>query len=130
MKFEVQLEEEGDSEMFEDLARYLKYHPKLARFLFNPAGAMFVTGWFLFIGMGLGWLAITLIDPPRSAAIAATLGAGIFPGKEVATFLGVAPPPLPPLTVWGFVVTQDLITTMWVYPLFYLFRRKQAGRKR
>ena len=33
------------------------------------------------------------------------------------------------IIVWGIVVTQDLITTKWVYPLFYLFRRKQTGKQ-
>lgn len=129
MKFEVQLEEEGDSEMFEDLARYLKYRPKLARFLLNPAGLTFLIGWFLFIGMTFGWIGIALLDPVSAAKIAGTLGAEIFPGKEAAVFLGVVTFGLSPFIVWGVVVTQDLITTMWVYPLFYLFRRKQTGKQ-
>ncbi|MBI2076907.1 MAG: small multi-drug export protein [Euryarchaeota archaeon] len=105
MKFEVSLEREGDSEMFEDLARYLKFHPNLARFLFNPAGVTFLFGWLLFTGMTTGWLGIYLLD-----ADAAGLG-------------------LHPLIVFGVVVVQDLITTMWVYPVFYVFRKNQSGKQ-
>ncbi|HLE47068.1 MAG TPA: small multi-drug export protein [Candidatus Thermoplasmatota archaeon] len=129
MKFEVSLEREGDSEMFEDLARYLKFHPNLARFLFNPAGVTFLFGWLLFMGMCLGWLAISLLDPDAALRIAATLATEIFPGKEAAVFLGIVGLGLHPLIVFGVVVVQDLITTMWVYPVFYLFRKNQTGRQ-
>lgn len=125
MKFE--LEREGDSEMFEDLERYLKYHPQVTRFLFNPAGFTFLVGTLLFVGMFLGWLAIFLLDPPAAYAMVATLGAEVFPGKEFATGIGLGFG-LHPLIVFGIVFTQDLITTSWVYPLFYVFRQRQAGK--
>jgi uncharacterized membrane protein len=128
MKFEVQLEQDGDSEMFEDLERYLRFHPRIARFLFNPAGFTFLIGWFLFIGMSMGWIAIFLLDPDAARKIAATLATEIFPGKEAAVALGINLD-LHPLIVFGIVFIQDLVTTMWVYPLFYLFRRKQSGRQ-
>lgn len=127
MKFDVQLERDGDSEMFEDLQRYLKYHPGLTRFIFNPAGLTFVVGTLLFAGMMLGWLAIFLLDPTAAGAMMATLGTEIFPGKEVATAVGLGFG-LHPIIVFGIVFVQDLITTSWVYPLFYVFRKKQAGR--
>jgi uncharacterized membrane protein len=128
MKFEVQLERDGDSEMFEDLERYLKFHPSIARFLFNPAGFTFLIGWFLFFGMSLGWIGIFLLDPEAARRIALTLAAEVFPGKEAATALGITVG-LNPVIVFGTVFVQDLITTMWVYPLFYLFRRNQAGKQ-
>jgi len=127
MKFDVQLEHDGDSEMFEDLNRYLKYHPKVTRFVFNPAGFTFVAGSFLFVGMVLGWLAIVLLDPPRAGQMAATLGVEIFPGKELATAVGLGYG-LHPLIVFGIVFLQDLIATSWVYPLFYVLRKRQTGK--
>lgn len=129
MKFEVQLESDGDSEMFEDLERYLKYHPKIARFLFNPAGFTFVFGWILFLGMCMGWIGIYLLDANAALKIAATLGTEVFPGKEAAVFLGIVTLGLHPLIVFGVVFLQDLITTSWVYPLFYVFRKKQRGKQ-
>jgi uncharacterized membrane protein len=117
MKFEVQLEEEGDSEMFEDLARYVKYHPRVARFLFNPAGFTFLIGWFLFFGMTIGWITIALVDPNSAQKIALTVATEFFPGKEAAVFLGIVVLNLHPVIVWG------------IYPLFYLFRRRQTGRQ-
>lgn len=128
MKFEVTLERDGDSEMFEDLARYLKFHPNLLRFLFNPAGFTFLIGWFLFLGMLIGWIGIWFLDPLAAAKIGATLAAEIFPGKEFAVPVGINLG-LPPAIVFGAVFVQDLITTMWVYPLFYLFRRRHLGRQ-
>lgn len=128
MKFEVQLEDDSDSEMFEDLARYLKYHPQLARFVFNPAGLTFLVGWLLFCGMMIGGIGIYLLDPEAAARMMATLLAEVFPGKEFAVPLGLALG-LPPLIVFGIVFVQDLITTMWVYPLFYIFRRRHLGRR-
>jgi uncharacterized membrane protein len=127
MKFDVQLEREGDSEMFEELQRYLKYHPRVTRFVFNPAGLTFVVGSLLFVGMVLGWTAIVLLDPPVAGAMAATLGAEVFPGKELATAIGIGFG-LHPVIVFGIVFLQDLITTSWVYPLFYIFRKRQSGR--
>lgn len=128
MKFEVQLEEEGDSEMFEDLARYLKFHPGVARFLFNPAGFIFVVGLFLFLGMVIGWVAIFFIEPPTAGKMLATLLVEVFPGKEASIPLGLALG-LHPVIVFGIVTLMDLITASWVYPLFYVFRRRQAGRQ-
>jgi len=127
MKFDVQLERDGDSEMFEDLQRYLKYHPKVTRFVFNPAGLTFVVGSLLFIGMMLGWFAIFLLDPPAAGAMLTTLGVEIFPGKEIATAVGLGFG-LHPFIVFGIVFVQDLITTSWVYPLFYVFRKRQSGK--
>lgn len=129
MKFEVQLEEEGDSEMFEDLARYVKYHPRLARFLFNPAGLTFLIGWFLFFGMAIGWIAIALLDPESGRKIALTVATEFFPGKEAAVFLGIVFLDLNPIIVWGISWIIDIITTTWAYPIFYLFRKRQAGRQ-
>lgn len=129
MKFEVQLEEEGDSEMFEDLARYVKYHPRLARFLFNPAGLTFLIGWFLFFGMAIGWIAITLLDPESGQKIALTVATEFFPGKEAAVFLGIVVLQLNPVIVWGISWIIDIITTTWAYPVFYLFRKRQTGRQ-
>lgn len=128
MKFEVQLEQDGDSELFEDLARYVKYHPKLSRFLFNTAGFTFLIGTFLFFGMAIGWIGVVLLDRGVAAAMLATLATEMFPGKEVAIPLGLNLG-LPPLIVFGIVFIQDLITTTWVYPLFYLFRKNQAGKQ-
>lgn len=128
MKFEVTLERDGDSEMFEDLARYLKYHPNLLRFLFNPAGFTFLIGWGLFLGMIIGWIGIWFLDPLAAAKIGTTLVAEIFPGKEFAVPVGINLG-LPPAIVFGVVFVQDLITTMWVYPLFYLVRRHNLGRR-
>lgn len=129
MKFEVQLEEEGDSEMFEDLARYVKYRPRLARFLFNPAGLTFLLGWFLFFGMTIGWITIALLDGDSARRIALTVATEVFPGKEAAVFLGVVILDVHPVIVWGISWIIDIITTTWAYPLFYLFRRRQLGRQ-
>jgi uncharacterized membrane protein len=125
MKFE--LEHEGDSEIYEDLQRYLKYHPRLTRFLFNPAGLVFLMGSLLFAGMSLGWLAIFLLDPPVAGHMAATVATEVFPGKEFSTAVGLGLG-LHPVIVFGIVFVQNLITTSWVYPLFYTFRRHQVGK--
>lgn len=128
MKFEVQLESEGDSQLFEDLQRYLKYHPALTRFLFSPAGLTFIVGTFLFVGLVLGLSAVFLIDPPVAAQMLATLTIEIFPGKEFATAAGLTFG-LHPVVVFGIVFLQDLITTSWVYPLFYVFRKHHIHRE-
>lgn len=127
MKFDVHLEHDGDSELFEDLQRYLKYHPKFTRFLFNPAGFTFAMGTLLFVGMMIGWGAILLLDPPVAGQMATTLLTEVFPGKELATAVGIGFG-LHPVIVFGIVFIQDLITTSWVYPLFYVFRKRQAGK--
>lgn len=128
MKFSVELEDEGDSELFEDLQRYLKYHPKVTRFLFNPAGLTFLVGWLLFIGNMFGLLTVLIIDPKIGAHIFAVMTTEVVAGREVAIPLGLELG-VPALITWSIAATQDLITTSWVYPLFYLFRKQNLGKE-
>lgn len=128
MKLEVQLEHEGDSKMFEDLERYLKYHPNLTRFLFNPAGFTFLIGWFLFFGMSLGLIAIFVINATVAGKILEVALLEITAGREVAIPAGIGLG-VPVLVVWGISFTQDLITTAWIYPAFYLFRSRNVGKE-
>lgn len=127
MKFSVELEDQDDSEMFEDLQRYLKYHPVLTRFLFNPAGFTFVIGWVLFIGSLFGLLGIFVVDASMAYYILTVMITEIVAGREVAIPVGLGigvPWPI----VLGVTSTQDLITTSWIYPLFYWFRKRTVGK--
>ncbi len=128
MKADVELEREGDSEIFHDLARYLKYHPQLTRFLFNPAGFTFLFGVVLYLGMIIGWAALLAVDAEAAGAAAATAGTQIFFGKEIAIPLGILEFGLHAGLVLGIVFMQDLVTTSWVYPAFYIFRKRHLGR--
>lgn len=126
MKVNVELEREGDSEMFEDLERYLKYHPAITRFLFNPAGFTFLMGWFLFFGMVLGWFGIYIVAPEKALDALAVLGLEAFQGREVAIPVGILQYHLPPLLIFGISFSWDLLSTAWIYPIFYLYRRRNA----
>lgn len=128
MKLTVQLEEEGDTELFEDLERYLRYHPRVTRFLFNPAGFIFIMGWILYVGMVIGWIGIWLVDKAAAEKCVAVVIAELTGGREAAIPLGIITFGLPPLLVAGISFTQDLISTAWIYPAFYLFRERNVGR--
>lgn len=128
MKFHVELEREGDSQMFEDLERYLRYHPRVTRFLFNPAGFTFLVGWILFAGMIIGWLGILFLDRAIGWSLMTVVGAQLTSGKEVSIPLGLHFG-VPVLLVAGTVFVIDLLGTAWVYPLFYLFRKRNLGRE-
>lgn len=129
MPIQVQLEREGDDELFEDLVRFLKRHPSFGRFVLNPAGATFILGWMLSLGILIGWLGIVIIEPAVGANIMVMVIAELVAGREVAIPLGILQLGLPVLIVFGIAFTQDLITTTWFYPLFYTFRRRQRERK-
>lgn len=128
MKFSVELEREDDSEMFEDLERYLKYHPTLTRFLFNPAGFTFLAGWLLFLGASVGLLGIAIVDPAMGARVVTVIATEVTAGREVAIPVGLDLG-VPVLIVFGIAATQDLVTTSWIYPVFYLFRKRTIGTK-
>lgn len=129
MPIQVQLEREGDTQLIEDLVRFIKKHPNVGRFVLNPAGATFILGWFLALGILIGWLGILIIDPPTGANMMVMVVAEFIGGREVAIPLGIVQLGLPALIVFGIAFTQDLVTTTWFYPLFYTFRRRQRARK-
>lgn len=128
MKLSVELEQDYDSEMFEDLQRYLKYHPRTTRFLFNPAGITFMIGVLLFVGLAAGLAAIFFVDSRTGANIWAVIVTEVFAGREVAIPIGLGLG-VPVAIVWGVTAVQDLITTSWLYPLFYLFRKRNLDKE-
>jgi uncharacterized membrane protein len=126
---QIQLERDGDSELFEDLERYLQRHPTITRFLFNPAGFTFAFGAILALGILIGWLGVLAIDASVASSILAMTVAEMTVGREVAIPFGLINLGLPALIVFGVAFTVDLITTTWFYPLFYTFRRRQRNRR-
>lgn len=126
---QVKLEREGNPELFEDLQRFIRRHPRAAALFLNPAGFVFLFGWFLSLGILIGWLAILVIAPQVGAAMMTMVITEFTLGREVAIPLGIVALGLPVLIVFGIAFTQDLITTTWFYPLFYVFRRRQRGRR-
>ncbi len=129
MAIQVQVEREGDTQLIEDIVRFLKKHPNFGRFVLNPAGATFILGWFLALGILIGWLGIVIIDPATGANMMLMVITEFIAGREVAIPLGIVQLGLPVLIVFGIAFTQDLVTTTWFYPLFYTFRRRQRSRK-
>lgn len=125
----VELEREGDSELFDDLQRYLTRHPTLTRFFFNPAGFVFLFGLILSLGMILGWVGIWLVDGAQAGSVAAVAGLEIAAGREVAIPAGLQEYGLPALLVFGISSVQDLVTTTYIYPAFYFFRKHNLGRQ-
>jgi uncharacterized membrane protein len=126
---QVQLEREGDSQLFEDLERYLRRHPRLTRFLFNPAGFVFLFGWIVSLGILVGWLGILAIDPQTALNLWAMEGTELLFGREVAIPLGLYQYGLPAALVFMVAFMNDLVTTAWLYPAFYAFRKRHRGRR-
>ena len=129
MKLNVQFEADSDSELFEDLERYLRYHPRLTRFLLNPAGLTFAVGWVLYLGMIIGWFGIYLVDPEVARKSLVVVLTEFTAGREVAIPTGIIQLGIPVLLVAGISFTQDLISTTWIYPAFYLYRKRNVGRE-